>query len=81
MRNAMASRPTISTIPELLAAFGGTSAFARMIGRSPPAVSQWRTHVPAELYIVVLRACRRKGLDVSDRLFNFVEPEAAATRR
>jgi hypothetical protein len=69
---------TITTIRGLLDAFGGTSAFARMIGRSPAAVSQWRTHVPAELYVVVKWACYRQGYDVSERLFNFIEPDAKA---
>jgi DNA-binding transcriptional regulator Cro len=71
----MAAR-IISTVPQLIEAFGGTSALARTLGRSAPAISQWRTHVPAGLYVVVRRACRRKGYDVSDRLFNFLEDDA-----
>jgi hypothetical protein len=73
MPATMNGRP-ITTIPQLLAVFGGTSALGRAIGRSPPAVSQWQTHVPCELYLVVRRAARRRGFSVSNRLFNFDRP-------
>lgn len=62
------------SIDDVIEALGGTSAVARMIGRRPPLVSNWRSrgNIPAEWWSIIVdtEAARTAGVttDVLSRL-------------
>lgn len=67
-------RIVLQTVPEVIDALGGPQAAGRIIGRSPQAICQWQTHIPAELYLIVSKACAIRGFDAPTWLFRFEAP-------
>jgi hypothetical protein len=63
----------IPSIDELITALGGPTAVARIVGRKPSAVCQWRTQgtIPPELYFVLRDAAARAGFVAPAALFRF----------
>ena len=53
----------ITTIDQLISAFGGNKAVAEFFGVVPPAVSMWKHRgIPARLHLRILREAVRRGL-------------------
>jgi hypothetical protein len=63
----------ILSIDDLISRLGGPTAVARMVGRSPSAVCQWRDGgaIPPELYFVLRAAAARAGFIAPAGLFRF----------
>lgn len=53
-----------STIPELIAAFGGNSAFARVIGKRPSTVSEQKRSgsIPVEYWDLIIAGAADLGI-------------------
>ena len=54
------------TISEIIDAFGGTTAVARLFGVTPPAVSNWRAagRIPPRLHLRVIREAERRQIKI-----------------
>jgi hypothetical protein len=62
---------------------GGTTQAARVLGRRPPQIAQWRKRYgafPAELYLVVDYQLRKQGFCAGPQLFTF-EPARSPRSR
>lgn len=61
----------ITTIPDLVEAFGGTSQLAAWAFVRPSAVSNWieRGSIPPGLHMRLYREGQQRGLDIEDSVF------------
>ena len=62
---------TLRTVPEVIAALGGTEHVAKTVGASYNAVSNWRTRgvFPAHTYLILSEMLRRRGVRAQDKLW------------
>jgi hypothetical protein len=73
----------IKDFDEAVLVLGGTMQAARMIGRRPPQIAQWRKRYgafPAELYLVIDRVLRDRGFSAAPSLFRFERPRSPRSR-
>jgi hypothetical protein len=71
----------IKDFNEAVYVLGGTTQAARVIGRRPSQIGQWRSRFqafPAELYLVVNHELGKRGFRAGLQLFTF---EPARSRR
>lgn len=74
---------TLDSVDAVIGALGGTSAVARLVGRSPQAVSNARSkgELPADWYFVMSEALKGLGLPALPTLWGMVAAEAGAEAR
>ena len=65
----------LETTKEVIDALGGTSAVAKITGRTYNAAHNWRSFekFPANTFVVMSRALRAKGLSAPAELWGMVE--------
>jgi hypothetical protein len=68
---------TVSTPSEAINALGGTVAVARLTGKSPQSVTNYRQakRFPSDIYLIMKTALRIKGYDAPSTLWGIREPE------
>lgn len=62
---------TLKTVPEVIAALGGTERVAQMVGVSYTAVSNWHARgvLPAHTYLILNEMLKRRRVRAPDRLW------------
>jgi hypothetical protein len=62
----------MKTVDEVVSAFGGPAATAKVFGVVPSAVSNWKNarRFPARLHFKILREAQARGLVVDDSVFD-----------
>ncbi len=65
----------LGTTKDVMDAIGGTSAVAKITGRTYNAAHNWRSFekFPANTFVVMSRALREKGLNAPAELWGMVE--------
>lgn len=74
----------VSTVDDLVNAFGGTSKFAAWCDVGPSTVSNWKAFgsIPSGYHLRIYLEARTRGLDLSPKLFGFREwPSALGNDR
>ncbi len=66
-------------VSQIIAAFGGTSAMARIFNVGPSAVSNWKRdgRFPARLHYRIVKAAEERGIHVPDDLLGQETEDAA----
>ncbi len=67
---------SLSSIDEVIVALGGPAATARLVARSPQAVTNWRAEgrMPPKLYLVMHAALAQRGKRAPASLWGMTEP-------
>lgn len=68
----------LHTADEVIDILGGTGATARLTGRTPQAVSNWRAagRIPAETFLIFADALDEKRASAPPSLWSMVEKQA-----
>ena len=71
----------IGTTTEAIDVLGGTVAVARLIGKSPQSVTNYRprSRFPSDSYLTMRAALNEKGYDASPTLWGIREPSSTAS--
>ncbi len=66
-------------VSQIVAAFGGTTAMARIFNVGPSAVSNWKRdgRFPARLHYRIVRAAAERGIHIPDDLLDQGTEDAA----
>lgn len=69
----------LGTSSEVIDALGGTSATARLTGRKPQHVTNWRAsgRLPADTFLIVKKELKAIGHDAPPSLWGIKEPKRA----
>ncbi|HEX5424878.1 MAG TPA: hypothetical protein VFW94_15125 [Candidatus Acidoferrales bacterium] len=69
----------LQTADEVIDALGGTAATARLTGKNPQHVSNWRAaeRLPAETFLILQDELRARDLIAPPSLWGIREPERA----
>ena len=70
----------ITTVEQLIAELGGTTAAARVFGRLPSAVSNWKAagRLPKAAHYDATMVARERGWELADTLFGEPPPPVAS---
>lgn len=65
------SKNLIASIADLVAAFGGTGAFAQWLDVVPSCVSNWKQegHIPRGYHLTIYLESQKRGLALHPKLF------------
>jgi hypothetical protein len=71
----------LQTAAEVIDELGGASIVAQLVGRTSPAVRNWRASgdFPATTYLIIRNALAEKGKTAPAALWRMVEPEQVAS--
>jgi hypothetical protein len=65
----------LRTTSQVIDALGGTCAVGRLVGRQPPAVTNWRERgFPPETFLIFQHLLAERGLRAPAALWKMVEP-------
>jgi hypothetical protein len=69
------SRKKLTTATEVIDLLGGTNATAKILKRSPQAVSNWRAtnRLPPRYFLVLLRELQSRGASAPPSLWDILE--------
>ena len=73
MKEFHAMKHIISTVDELVDAFGGTGEFASWLDVGPSTVSNWKSfgHIPNGYHLKIFLEAYSRGLQLSSNVFGF----------
>lgn len=74
---------TISTVPDLVAAFGGTKRLADFLGVVPSAVSNWiaEDYIPRGYHLQLYLEAPRRGIAIDVAMFGLGRPRDSGSGR
>jgi predicted transcriptional regulator len=72
----------LTTVDEVIEAFGGATAVANWFGLTQPAVSNWRmkNEIPPGWHLRLVRHAERIGIEIDDAVFGLTDDDPKAPR-